>query len=59
MLPDQENIDDVAPGRCQRCGGEGCVEYFDAEDKWGEDSPSELNHLIACPDCAGSGRSPL
>jgi hypothetical protein len=40
---------------CDRCGGEGFVEYMDAPDTWGEDSPSEENHLVTCPDCRGSG----
>ena len=41
---------------CERCGGDGSVEYDDAPDAWGEDSPSEENHLIECPDCGGHGR---
>ena len=37
---------------CGRCGGEGFVEYADSDDLWGEDSPSRVNHLLICPDCA-------
>lgn len=40
---------------CSRCGGEGFIEYMDAPDTWGEDCPSEENHLITCPDCGGLG----
>lgn len=42
-------------GRCWRCGGEGSVEYNDAPEVWGEDSPSEENHLVECPECHGEG----
>jgi protein gp37 len=45
---DELNLDD--PG-CERCSGEGHVEYNDAPDTWGEDSPSEDNHLVECPGC--------
>lgn len=42
---------------CDRCGGEGNLEYDEAgPDVWGEDCPSETNHLVACPDYRGSGR---
>lgn len=41
---------------CDRCGGEGHIEYDEGgPDVWGEDCPSEVNHLVACPDCDGSG----
>lgn len=36
---------------CSRCGGEGFIEYNDAPDLWGEDCPSEVNHLVDCPEC--------
>lgn len=38
-------------GECELCGGEGFREYLDAPDEWGEDSPSEANHLIPCRGC--------
>lgn len=40
---------------CPTCGGEGIAEYIDCPDAWGEDCPSEVNHLITCPNCGGSG----
>lgn len=41
---------------CERCGGEGSIEYAEAgPDVWGEDCPSEVNHLVECPDCGGYG----
>lgn len=41
---------------CDRCGGDGTIEYADAgPDVWGEDCPSEVNHLVECPDCEGTG----
>lgn len=40
---------------CGRCGGGGDLKYPDCPDAWGEDSPSEVNHLIDCPDCGGFG----
>ena len=37
---------------CDRCGGDGFIEYADAgPSEWGEDCPSEMNHLIPCPEC--------
>lgn len=45
------SIDELEPAVCERCCGDGFVEYYDAEDTWGEDCPSEVNHLIPCPDC--------
>lgn len=39
-------------GDCELCGGEGFREYNDAPDEWGEDCPSEINHLIPCRGCA-------
>lgn len=40
---------------CQICGGEGSREYNDAPEEWGEDCPSEANHLIECRECDSSG----
>jgi RecJ-like exonuclease len=40
---------------CEQCGGEGMVEYMDCPEAWGEDCPSEPNHLITCPRCHGGG----
>jgi hypothetical protein len=41
---------------CDRCGGEGSIDYDDAGPAvWGEDCPSEMNHLVTCPDCLGQG----
>lgn len=41
---------------CEECGGEGFVEYMDCPLVWGEDCPSEVNHLVTCPYCDGTGR---
>ena len=42
--------------RCYRCGGEGLIEYAEGgPEVWGEDCPSEVNHLVTCPDCGGNG----
>lgn len=44
-------------GVCDRCGGEGFIEYNDGDPgDWGEDCPSEVNHLITCRACQGTGR---
>lgn len=41
---------------CHRCGGEGFIEYAEAgPEVWGEDCPSEVNHLVTCPECGGEG----
>ena len=40
---------------CPRCCDENHIEYMDAPEVWGEDSPSEVNHLVLCPDCRGRG----
>ena len=40
---------------CDLCGGDGSREYMDAPDEWGEDCPSEVNHLVECHDCGGAG----
>lgn len=41
---------------CDLCGGEGVREYNDAPDEWGEDCPSQVNHLIPCRGCAEVAR---
>lgn len=44
-------------GVCDRCGGEGVIEYSDGDGgDWGEDCPSEENHLIICRACHGTGK---
>lgn len=48
---DLRDMDDT----CYRCGGDGVLEYMDAPETWGEDSPSEDNHLVTCPECRGRG----
>lgn len=41
---------------CERCGGEGRIDYLDGDGSdWGEDCPSEENHPIVCRACRGSG----
>jgi hypothetical protein len=41
---------------CGTCGGEGMIEYMEGgPEVWGEDCPSEENHLVTCPNCRGSG----
>jgi hypothetical protein len=41
---------------CCTCGGEGFIEYNDGgPEVWGEDCPSEENHLVTCPNCRGTG----
>ncbi|MCG8406699.1 MAG: hypothetical protein MI923_16005 [Phycisphaerales bacterium] len=44
---------------CDLCGGEGFREYVDAPDEWGEDCPSEPNHLIPCRGCDENERAKL
>ena len=62
-LPPSEDplyLDDEDFETCERCGGDGTIEYADAGPSvWGEDIPSEENHLITCPDCNGEGRWPI
>jgi hypothetical protein len=42
---------------CERCGGEGWIDYLDGDGTdWGEDCPSEINHPIRCRICNGRGR---
>lgn len=49
---DYEPVDD--DDRCYRCGGDGVIEYAEGgPEVWGEDCPSEVNHLVPCPDCSG------
>lgn len=41
---------------CCTCGGDGMIEYMEGgPETWGEDCPSEENHLVTCPNCRGSG----
>lgn len=43
--------------QCDRCGGEGMIEYAQAGPSvWGEDCPAEVNHMVECRECAGTGR---
>ena len=44
---------------CDRCGGEGHMEYNDCPEAWGEDCPSEVNHLVECPNCNEAERAKL
>jgi len=56
-LEPHEQDDDLLSTDCLRCAGEGFIEYLEAgPDVWGEDCPSEENHLVTCPDCGGTGR---
>lgn len=48
-----EGPDDEAS--CPWCGGDGVAEYLECPEAWGEDCPSEENHIITCPQCKGSG----
>ena len=51
-IPDCE---EPAP-TCEHCGGDGCIDYLDGDGgDWGEDCPSEENHLIICRHCGGTG----
>ena len=48
---------DTDHGICDRCGGDGMIEYNDGDGgDWGEDCPSEVNHLITCRACNGTGK---
>jgi len=53
--PEEDLDDDFDDDLCSRCGGQGYVEYNEAPESWGEDCPSEPNHLIDCPECGGTG----
>lgn len=56
VYADGDYDDDEPSEDCERCGGDGHIEYNDAgPDVWGEDCPSEKNHLVTCPDCNGTG----
>lgn len=60
MSDNQDDWDDYMEQReyCERCGGEGFLEYSEAgPDVWGEDCPSEVNHLVTCPVCRGTGNA--
>jgi hypothetical protein len=51
-----DNFDGESEPSCCTCGGEGFIEYNDGgPEVWGEDCPSEENHLVTCPNCRGSG----
>ena len=52
-LDDFADLEESEP--CPTCGGDGFIEYLDAPEAWGEDCPSEENHLIECTNCGGSG----
>lgn len=52
---DDEWADRDLPESCERCGGAGHLEYLEADELWGEDCPSEVNHLVPCPTCHGAG----
>lgn len=53
-VPEYEHWEDAQI--CDHCGGEGFIEYDDGDGgDWGEDSPSEENHLIECRHCCGTG----
>lgn len=54
-LDDYDDFDDDGRDLCERCGGEGLVEYAESPDVWGEDCPSLVNHLVTCPLCGGTG----
>ena len=54
--PEYDARDDFEDDRCDRCGGEGVIEYAEGgPEVWGEDCPSEVNHMVTCPDCGGNG----
>lgn len=51
-----DELDELERHRCERCGGDGFIEYNDGDGSdWGEDCPSEENHLIICRACNGTG----
>lgn len=53
---DDEHDDFYSRDERERCGGEGLIEYAEGgPEVWGEDCPSEVNHLVTCPDCGGNG----
>ena len=55
---DEDNdpwMEDDRKCECDRCGGDGHVELAEAPELWGEDTMSEKNRLVECPDCDGIG----
>ena len=50
-----DDMDHPDEPSCHTCGGQGFAEYSDCPEAWGEDCPSEVNHLLTCPNCGGSG----
>lgn len=56
MFTSEDEDDHNDACRCDECGGEGFIEYNDAGPSyWGEDCPSEINHLVTCRTCGGTG----
>lgn len=54
---DDRDGDLAEPCICDRCGGDGWIDYFDGDGgDWGEDFPAEENHPITCRACRGTGR---
>ena len=52
-----DEIEDMERCICDRCGGEGWIDYLDGDGSdWGEDCPSEENHPITCRQCNGTGQ---
>lgn len=52
----EDDGDDFERHRCDECCGEGFLEYNDAGPSyWGEDCASEINHLVTCRACHGTG----
>ena len=44
--------------RCDRCGGDGGIEYDECYKLQPEGFPTEPNHLVSCLDCNGTGIHP-
>ena len=58
--PQDERLEDDDYPRCvcDECGGDGFVELHDAGPSyWGEDCCSELNRLVTCRSCRGTGEA--
>jgi hypothetical protein len=58
MSENDDYFDDGMDGKdnsCPRCGGEGFVELHEAPELWGEDCCAEVNRLVDCPECKGTG----
>lgn len=49
--------EDGDPAECDRCAGEGWVNYADHPETWGEDCPSQTDHPETCRECGGDGRT--